>query len=199
MMLVAIHSTKKFVSAVLIIFKVRENNVSLLNSPQLQRTLPWLWFVIAALIVSLDLFTKSLVSANLFYAERIELTPFFNITLRYNYGVAFSVFDDIDGGQRWPLVALASVVSLVIAVWIWRIGRQRTIEVFGLALILGGAVGNLYDRAVLGYVVDFIEVYWRSWYFPAFNVADSSICVGAGLLLLDGLFLAPKRQKAQQV
>ncbi|WP_096087313.1 signal peptidase II [Agaribacterium haliotis] len=159
-------------------------------SPALHKYLPWLWFVIALIIILLDQWTKHLAVAGLEYAERIAVTPGFNITLRYNYGVAFSIFDNIDGGQRWPLSALAFVISIALCIWIWRIGRQKSLEVLGLALVLGGAIGNLYDRVLLGYVVDFIEVYWRSYYWPAFNIADSAICVGAALLLIDGLFLS---------
>ena len=153
------------------------------------KLLPWLWFAIALLIVLFDQWTKVLVNTQLDYGHREVLTSFFNITLRYNYGVAFSLFDNIEGGQRWPLSALAFVVSLVLCVWIYRTGSQKvSFEVTGLALVLGGAIGNLYDRVTLGYVVDFIEVHYQSYYWPAFNIADSAICIGAGLLLYDGLF-----------
>jgi signal peptidase II len=173
--------------------KAKEKRVS---SRKLQNTLPWLWFAVAVLVVIFDQWTKAVVSASLDYAERIEITSFFNLTLRYNYGIAFSIFDDIEGGQRWPLVALAAVVSVGVAIWLWLKGREMTLEFCGLAMILGGAVGNLYDRAVLGYVVDFIEVYYKSYYWPAFNIADSAICCGAGLLLIDG-FRSKKPESAK--
>lgn len=154
----------------------------------IERFLPWAWFAIAFIVIIFDQWTKVLANTQLVYGEREVITSFFNITLRYNYGVAFSIFDDIDGGQRWPLAGLAFAVSVGIIVWIFKIGKKPNFEVIGLALVLGGAIGNLYDRVVLGYVVDFIEVHYMEYYWPAFNIADSSICVGAGLLLYDGFF-----------
>lgn len=159
-----------------------------MNSPKLEKTLPWLWFAVALIVILLDQWTKVLASNALAYAERVEYTSFFNITLRYNYGIAFSIFDDIEGGQRWPLAVMAGLVSVGIAVWLYLRGRVLTLEYCGLALILGGAIGNVYDRAVLGYVVDFIEVHYKNYYWPAFNIADSAICCGAGLLIIDGFF-----------
>ncbi len=155
------------------------------SSNRLSNLLPWLWFVLAFLIILFDQWTKNLVVASLELNQREAITSFFNLTHRYNYGIAFSIFDNIDGGQRWPLSALAFVVSIALIVWIFRIGKKTTFEVCGLALILGGAIGNLYDRVVLGYVVDFIEVYYQTYYWPAFNIADSAICIGAGLILID--------------
>jgi len=145
-------------------------------------------------VLLFDQWTKVLANTQLAYGEREVITSFFNITLRYNYGVAFSIFDDIDGGQRWPLAALAFVVSIGIVVWICKTGKTFTSEALGLALVLGGAVGNLYDRVVLGYVVDFIEVHYMDYYWPAFNIADSAICVGAVFLLYDGFFGAASKQ-----
>ncbi len=150
--------------------------------------LPWLWFVLAALIVGADQWTKTLADAHLSYNQPVELTSFFNLTLRYNHGVAFSLFDDADGQQRWYLAALAFVVSIGLVVWVYRIGAKISTEVIGLALILAGAIGNLYDRVTLGYVIDFIEVHYQNYYWPAFNIADSAISVGATLLIYDAIF-----------
>ncbi|WP_370981548.1 signal peptidase II [Agaribacterium sp. ZY112] len=159
------------------------------------KLLPWLWFAIAALVIVLDQWTKMAVSASFAYGERLEVIPsLFNLTLRHNYGVAFSIFDQVGGGQRWPLSALAAVVSIALAIWIWRIGGKAGFEVTGLSLVLGGALGNLYDRVAYGYVVDFIEFYWGTAYFPAFNIADSAICAGAACLLLDA-FLSRSQHK----
>lgn len=160
------------------------------------RYLPWAWFGVTALVLIFDQWTKVLANTQLMYGEREVITSFFNITLRYNYGVAFSVFDDIDGGQRWPLAALAFVVSIAVVIWIIKIGKKAGFEALGLALVLGGALGNLYDRVVLGYVVDFIELHYAGYYWPAFNIADSSICVGAALLIYDGFFGAKPKSKA---
>ena len=159
-----------------------------------EKILPWLWFVLAALVVVFDQWTKYLANTQLIYAEREWITSFFNITLRYNYGIAFSIFDDINGGQRWPLSILAALVSMALIVWIWRSGKQYTLEMLGLALVLGGAIGNLYDRVALGYVVDFIELHYAGYYWPAFNIADSAISAGAVCLLVDALFFSGKKQ-----
>lgn len=166
-----------------------------MNTPKSNKLLPWLWFVLAAIVVVFDQWTKHQAVAQLVYDQKEVITSFFNITLRYNYGVAFSLFDDMQGGQRWPLAALAFVISIVITVWIYRAGgRKPGFEITGLALILGGALGNLYDRVVLGYVVDFIEVHYQANYWPAFNIADAAICVGAALLLYDGFLGASAKQ-----
>lgn len=151
----------------------------------LSKSLPWFWFLIAFLIVLFDQWTKVLATQNISFGHQEVITSFFNLTLRHNYGIAFSIFDDIHGGQRWPLSILAFLVSLVLVVWITKIGRKASFEVCGLALILGGAIGNLYDRVLLGYVVDFIELHYKGYYWPAFNIADSAICVGAALIMLD--------------
>lgn len=153
------------------------------------RYLPWLWFVLAVVIIFFDQWTKLATLAAFEYGEREAITSFFNLTLRYNYGVAFSLFDNFGGGQRWPLAGLAFVVSIGIVIWIFRSGKTMSYEVLGLSLILGGALGNLYDRVMLGYVVDFIEVYYKDYYWPAFNIADAAICIGAGFLILDGVIL----------
>lgn len=156
--------------------------------------LPWLAYSITLVVIVLDQVTKQCVSATFQYAEVDVITRFFNLTLRHNYGVAFSIFDDADGPQRWFLAALAFVVSIVIAVWIAKLKPRLTPESLGLALVLGGAIGNLYDRVMLGYVVDFIEVHYQHHAWPAFNVADSAICLGAFLLIYDS-FVNKKETK----
>ena len=102
-----------------------------------------------------------------------------------NYGAAFSFLSDAGGWQRWFFAVLSTAVSAVITVWIFRLPKSKWIESLALALILGGALGNLYDRVMLGYVVDFLDFHWSGWHFPAFNIADSGISVGAILLILD--------------
>jgi len=154
-------------------------------------------FGIAILVIALDQFSKSLVSANLHYAEVIDITSFFDITLRHNYGVAFSILDNSSGSQRWYLAALSLLVSSAISVWIFRTAKSLSIETIGLSLVLGGALGNLWNRIQLGYVVDFIEVHYQQYYFPAFNVADSAVCIGAALLIFDSVFgVSAKRKKS---
>ena len=111
--------------------------------------------------------------------------PIFKFTVVHNEGAAFSFLSDAGGWQRWLLVTISIVVSAFVAGWLYRVYRQEKLLALALAFILGGALGNLVDRALLGYVVDFIVVYYESYYFPAFNVADSAITIGAGFLILD--------------
>lgn len=161
------------------------------------KLLPWFWFAVALVVIIFDQWTKALAVSGLEYNEKEVVTSFFNITLRYNYGVAFSIFDDINGGQRWPLAALAAAVSIALVVWIAKSGKKLNFEIVGLALILGGAIGNLYDRVALGYVVDFIEVHYQHHYWPAFNIADSAICIGAFCIILDAVGLGRKAPSEQ--
>jgi signal peptidase II len=126
--------------------------------------------------------------AYLLYNQPEVVLPILDFTLRYNPGAAFSFLADQSGWQRYFLTGLASVVSIVLAVWIYRLKPSERILGVGLALVLGGALGNLYDRVVLGHVVDFISFHWNDWYFPAFNIADSAISVGAVLLIIDSFF-----------
>lgn len=147
--------------------------------------LAWLW--LSLLVVVLDQATKHWVVLSLDYAERITVVPgYFDWTHVYNTGAAFSFLAGASGWQRWLFALIALVVSAVLVVWLKRLKPQEGLLAVALALVLGGALGNLYDRIVLGHVVDFILVHWQNrWYFPAFNLADSAISVGAVLLLLD--------------
>lgn len=157
------------------------------DSTIMRRGLPWLLFAIAIIAIALDQVTKHLAVAYLEYLEVSPITPFFYLTLRFNEGAAFSFLAGAGGWQRWLFATLAFIVSVILAVWITRIYRQKgnTQEALALALILGGALGNLYDRIMLGHVVDFIVLHYQSHEWPAFNIADSAICIGAALLILD--------------
>jgi len=150
---------------------------------------PWAWLAVTALVVLLDWHSKALVSEALELYRPVEVFSWLNITLAHNYGAAFSFLNDAGGWQRWFFIALASVVSLVLLVWLLRLPRHEWLTGLGLSLILGGAIGNLVDRIQLGYVVDFIDVYYKNWHYPAFNVADSAITCGVALLLVDALLL----------
>ena len=143
------------------------------------------WYLIALIVLVLDQLTKTWVIAEFYLGQREIITSFFNLVHVHNYGAAFSFLSDAGGWQRWFFAALSAVVSAVIVVWISRLPKTRWIEGLALALILGGALGNLYDRLVLGYVVDFLDFHWSGSHFPAFNVADSGITMGAVLLILD--------------
>ena len=147
-------------------------------------SLGW-WYLIALIVLVLDQLTKTWVIAEFYLGQREIITSFFNLVHVHNYGAAFSFLSDAGGWQRWFFAALSAVVSAVIVVWISRLPKTRWIESLALALILGGALGNLYDRLVLGYVVDFLDFHWSGSHFPAFNVADSGITMGAILLILD--------------
>ena len=147
-------------------------------------SLGW-WYLIALIVLVLDQLTKTWVIAEFYLGQREIITSFFNLVHVHNYGAAFSFLSDAGGWQRWFFAALSAVVSAVIVVWISRLPKTRWIESLALALILGGALGNLYDRLVLGYVVDFLDFHWSGSHFPAFNVADSGITTGAVLLILD--------------
>lgn len=145
------------------------------------------WLVLAALVVVVDLVSKQYFEANLHYRQLIEVIPdYFAWTLAYNTGAAFSFLADAQGWQRWLFALIAVAVSLVLIIWLKRLKYRETWLAIAIALILGGALGNLYDRIVHGHVVDFILVHWQHrWYFPAFNVADSAITVGAIMMILD--------------
>ncbi len=126
--------------------------------------------------------------------DRVPINGFINLTHQKNTGAAFSFLADAGGWQRWFFVVLATVVSAVIAVWIWRIRKEGPVILsIGLAFVLGGAVGNLIDRVRFGHVTDFIQVWFGSWAFPSFNVADAGISVGAALLIIDALFFSGRQ------
>jgi signal peptidase II len=152
-----------------------------------ERSKLWLWYGLALLVIVLDQYSKHIATTMLEYNSPIVILPVFNWTLHHNEGAAWGFLNDAGGWQRWFFLALSSTVSVVIAVWIARLPRVQWLLSAALSLILGGAVGNLIDRARFGYVVDFISVHWEYHYFPTFNIADAGITVGAGLLILDML------------
>lgn len=146
------------------------------------------WLLLSGLVIGLDLFTKFLASDNLQLHQPVPVFAGFNLTLMHNPGAAFSFLSDSGGWQRWFFAAIAAVVSVLIVGWLARLKPRQHGLALALALILGGALGNLWDRLTLGYVVDFIQVYYDQWFWPAFNIADSAIFVGAAILIFDGLF-----------
>jgi signal peptidase II len=155
-----------------------------MNSTTTQRgSLPYL--ALSGAVVVLDQLTKFLIERHLAMFESVSVLPVLEITRLHNTGAAFSFLAEEAGWQRWFFTALAIIVSIVLALWLRRIDAQARVLATAVALILGGAIGNVIDRVRLGHVIDFIYAHWDRHYFPAFNVADSAICVGAGLLLLD--------------
>jgi len=149
-----------------------------------------IWLVLSALVIVLDQLTKWVAVSELRLYQQVPIIDgLFSFTLAYNTGAAFSFLADASGWQRWLFAVIAVVVSVVLCVWLARLDRSKKLEAIALALILGGAIGNLYDRVIHGKVTDFILVHWQqSWFFPAFNIADSAITVGAALLLFDMFF-----------
>jgi len=147
--------------------------------------LKWLW--LSALVLVLDQASKLAVDATMQLYESIPLLPYFNLTYARNTGAAFSLLAQAGGWQRWLFAGLALGISSVIMVWLKRLQRHETLMAVSLSLILGGAIGNLIDRVAYGYVIDFLHVYYQNWHWPAFNVADSAICIGVGLMLLENL------------
>jgi signal peptidase II len=152
--------------------------------PAAQRA-PWAWWLLLSLaVIVLDQLTKHAILASLRPGEEKALLPVLSLVLAFNPGAAFSFLAEADGWQRWLFAGLA-VAACILMVWLLRRGGSRLLCA-GLALIVGGALGNLWDRMSLGHVVDFVLVHYGGWTFPAFNVADSAITVGAIALILDG-------------
>jgi signal peptidase II len=155
-----------------------------------------MWLVLSVLVVFADQLSKSYITSHYGEFEFTTVLPVLDITRMHNVGAAFSFLATASGWQRWLFIALAVVVSIGIVVWLYRMPRSQGLLACGLALVLGGAIGNVIDRIRLGAVVDFIHFHWDRAYFPAFNIADSAITVGAACLILDAL-LEPKRSRAK--
>lgn len=158
-------------------------------SSAIRHSLHWLWLTL--LVVLLDLGSKWMADNWLEYAQPVALLPVFDLTLLYNHGAAFSFLAGAGGWQRWFFAAVAVGVSVMLLLWLKRTPREQWWLGMAQALILGGALGNLHDRILHGYVVDFISLHYAGWYFPAFNIADSAITVGAVVLILD-MFLGSR-------
>jgi signal peptidase II len=154
--------------------------------------LAWLW--LSAVVIMLDQLSKRLVDTSMQLYQSIELIPFFQLTYLRNQGAAFSFLSQAGGWQRWFFVGLAVTASGLICYWLKRLEKHQRWEAAAWALILGGALGNLIDRVLYGYVIDFLDVYYGEWHWPAFNVADSAITVGVAMLLIDSFW--PRRESA---
>jgi signal peptidase II len=157
----------------------------------------WLWLGIA--VIALDQWTKWLVVQRFEEFERLVLLPVLELMRLHNEGAAFSFLDDAGGWQRWLFTGLAVAVSTGILIWLRRLpAKGQGLLAAGLALILGGALGNVIDRVLHGHVIDFIRVHWEEHFFPAFNVADSAITVGAVLIVLDNLLELDRARAARK-
>lgn len=166
--------------------------------PEQQRngSLALWWYGLAMVVVLLDHYTKGLASSQLEYGRPVQIFSWFNLTLQHNTGAAFSFLNDAGGWQRYFFTVVASVISVGLLVTLFLISRGHRLLALSLGLILGGALGNLWDRVELGYVVDFISVHYQGWYFPAFNIADSAISVGAALMLLDSFIVKESNKES---
>jgi len=143
------------------------------------------WLGLSLLAVILDQVSKLVVVSSMQLYQSIPITSFFKLTYVRNTGAAFSFLSDAGGWQRWFFAGLAIIISMVIAVWLTRLKQHETVLAVALSLVLGGAIGNLIDRLAYGYVIDFLDVYYGSWHWPAFNIADSAITLGVVLMLLE--------------
>lgn len=154
--------------------------------PGPRSALRWVW--LSALIVLLDQLSKAWAVEKLVPNAALPLFPGLNFTLVYNTGAAFSLLRDAGGWQRWLFIALAVGIAAFILAWLWRLPARRRWLGCALACVLGGALGNLWDRLSLGYVIDFIDVYYAHWHWPAFNIADSALTLGALMLIIDAFW-----------
>ena len=155
------------------------------------------WLLISTIVVALDQITKSMIVENLVIYQRVPVTSFFDIVRLHNTGAAFSFLADASGWQNWLFTGIAVVVSVGILYWLVTLpAKGRRVLATGLALVLGGAIGNLIDRSLYGYVVDFILLHYQEWSYPAFNIADSAITCGVVLILYDGVILDRHRKTA---
>ena len=155
----------------------------------------WKWLALSVAVVAVDQYSKHLIMQNFMEFDRLVLLPVLEFMRLHNEGAAFSFLSNAGGWQRWMFIGIGLAVGSGIVVWLLRLpAKGRGLLAAGLALVLGGAIGNVTDRILWGHVVDFIRVHYQDWYFPAFNAADSSISIGVGLLLLDN-FLDWRRSK----
>lgn len=145
--------------------------------------LKWLW--LALLSLGLDQASKIAIDKTFQLYESIAIVPFFNFTYVHNTGAAFSFLSEAGGWQRWFFAALAIIMSTIMTIWLTRLKENETLLAVALSLILGGAIGNLVDRLAYGYVIDFLDVYYGTYHWPAFNIADSAITIGVALMLWD--------------
>lgn len=153
----------------------------------------FLW--LSAVVFVVDLFTKYIVVKNFQLYESINILPIFNLTYARNYGAAFSFLADHSGWQKYFFILLAVVISSVLIYFLSQNQKEQKLLNYAYSLIIGGALGNMADRAYHGFVVDFLDFYWQHWHYPTFNVADIAICVGAGLLALDAFKNGDKQEK----
>jgi signal peptidase II len=174
---------------------MNENVRAAVNIPVSASGIRWLW--ISVLVIAADQLTKLWIERTMALGDSFHVLPVLDIVRAHNPGAAFSFLADAGGWQRWGFTLLAVGVSIALVVWLRRLAlTTHALLAFGLALILGGAIGNVIDRVEHGYVVDFVAVHWGSAYFPAFNVADSAISIGAVLVIIDAILEGRQKKGA---
>lgn len=151
--------------------------------------LKWLW--LSVVVIGLDQVTKYYAEGLLNYYEQVPITPFFNLTLMHNTGAAFSFLSEAGGWQRWFFVVLAFAICAYFSIWLRKLQTNEFRAAIALSLIIGGAIGNVIDRLLHGFVIDFIQLHYHDWYWPAFNVADSAITCGVIIMLFDSFISKP--------
>lgn len=159
--------------------------------------LKWLWLSLLTLI--LDQWSKIAIDSSMRLYESIALIPGFNLTYVHNTGAAFSFLSEAGGWQRWFFAAMALIISVILSVWLSRLKPHETLLAVALALVLGGAVGNLVDRLAYGYVIDFLDVYYKTWHWPAFNIADMAISAGVFLMVLESFGVGVSKAENEEV
>jgi len=158
--------------------------------------LKYLW--VTLLVIVLDQVSKQLAEHYLVFHNPVPIIPFFNLTLSYNTGAAFSFLSEAGGWQRWFFIGLALLVSVVILFWLHKLTTQDKWVAIALSLVLGGAIGNVIDRVLFGHVIDFLHLYYQQWSWPIFNIADSAISVGVAILLIDSLRGSRKKKTTRR-
>lgn len=154
------------------------------------------WLGLSLFAILLDQGTKLAIDSSMTLYQSIPILPFFKLTYVHNTGAAFSFLSEAGGWQRWFFAGLALAISCGIAVWLARLKQHETLLAVALSLVLGGAIGNLIDRLAYGYVIDFLDVYYQTWHWPAFNIADSAITLGVILMLLESFGLVKSKDAA---
>ena len=157
--------------------------------------LKYLW--LTAMVLALDQTSKWLMVSWLSLYETVAIIPYFNLTMAHNTGAAFSLLADAGGWQKWFFIGLASVISVILLIWLKNLKPQAKLEALSISMILGGAIGNVVDRINYGYVIDFLDVYYGAYHWPAFNFADSAICIGVVLLVIDSFIAKSKLSDTQ--
>jgi len=166
-------------------------------APLKSRKLFCLWLACACGLIAADQWIKVLVVEHFYYGQSVPVTSFFNLVRAHNTGAAFSFLANAGGWQHWFFIGIAGVVAISLVVMLWYNSAQKMVSL-AMACILAGAVGNVIDRICLGYVVDYLDFYWRDMHFPAFNLADIAICVGAGMLILNEVIQLVRKKPAKE-